>query len=91
MLDFNTESQITNNKQTTDPEKIRVETRVKTKDRVIALIKEDKTIATPELAVRLGISVKGVEYHLNRLKKDEIIKHVGPTKSGYWKILAKND
>lgn len=32
------------------------------------LIKEDNTITTKQLALRLGITEKGVEYHLRKLK-----------------------
>ncbi|WP_028298623.1 AlbA family DNA-binding domain-containing protein [Olivibacter sitiensis] len=69
-------------------ENTRVETKP-TRDKIIELIKEDKTITTPELADKLGITVKGVEYHLDRLKKDNIIRHVGPTKAGAWEILKE--
>lgn len=67
----------------------RVEVKESTRDKIIELIKEDKTIAAPELAKKLGITIKGVEYHLNRLKNDRVIKHFGPTKAGVWEILKE--
>lgn len=69
-------------------ENTRVETK-STRDKIIELIREDKSITTPELANKLGITVKGVEYHLDRLKKDSIIRHVGSTKAGAWEILKE--
>lgn len=29
----------------------------------------------------------GVKYHLNNLKKNHIIKRIGPDKGGYWEII----
>lgn len=69
-------------------ETTRVETK-STRDKIIELIREDKRITTAELADKLEITVKGVEYHLDRLKKDNIIRHVGPTKAGEWQILKE--
>lgn len=69
-------------------ETTRVETK-STRDKIIELIREDKRITTAELADKLEITVKGVEYHLDRLKKDNIIRHVGSTKAGAWEILKE--
>jgi ATP-dependent DNA helicase RecG len=61
--------------------------RVKTRDEIILLIEEDNTITTYQLALKLGITEKGVEYHLGKLKSDNILKRVGSTKAGHWEIV----
>jgi ATP-dependent DNA helicase RecG len=38
------------------------------------------------LAELLGLTIKGIEYHLTKLKKQGIIERIGPNKGGYWKI-----
>jgi len=42
------------------------------------LVREEPQVSTDELARRLGITRKGVEWHINRLKKDGLLKRVTP-------------
>jgi ATP-dependent DNA helicase RecG len=44
-------------------------------------------ITIPELAVLLGISYKGVQYHITAMKKEGMITRIGSRKAGSWKIL----
>jgi predicted HTH transcriptional regulator len=37
--------------------------------------------------LEIGISAKGVEYHLSKLQSDKVLMRVGADKGGYWKIL----
>lgn len=67
----------------------RVKTRVKTRDKILELIKENREISTTEMAETIGITKKGIEYHLNILRKEKIIEHIGPNQGGYWKILEE--
>jgi ATP-dependent DNA helicase RecG len=39
------------------------------------------------MAARIGISSDGIKYHLEKMKPDGRIRHVGPTKGGHWEIL----
>lgn len=43
--------------------------------------------ARRELAKQLGLSPDGVKYHLDKLRVAGVIRHVGPTKIGYWEVL----
>ncbi len=63
--------------------------RVKTREKVIDLIKNNPKITTAELAEILEITVKGVEWNLAKLKEKGIIKRIGPAKGGYWKVVEK--
>ena len=47
----------------------------------------NKDITITELATMLGITYKGVQYHITAMKKAGILKREGSGKSGYWKVL----
>jgi ATP-dependent DNA helicase RecG len=54
--------------------------------KIINAIEKNIHITTPMLAELLGLTIKGIEYHLTKLKKQGIIERIGPNKGGYWKI-----
>lgn len=65
----------------------RVETRVKTRDKLLNLLQDTPDISSPDLAEILGISLKGVEWHLSKLSNEGIIRHIGPRKGGHWEVI----
>lgn len=58
-----------------------------TQEMILNLIKINPEVTRNELANEIGITTEGIKYHLTQLRKKRIIKHFGPTKAGYWKIL----
>ena len=40
-----------------------------------------------QLAKVIGITPDGIKKQLEKLKKENRIKHVGPTKGGHWEII----
>ena len=58
-----------------------------TKARLLELIRQQPSITTPALATAIGLSAHGIKYHLSQLKRSGILRHVGPTKGGYWEII----
>ncbi len=58
-----------------------------TQEKLVFLLTNNPMMTRRELAVSVGISSDGVKYHLNTLKAAGIIKHVGSTKAGHWKVL----
>jgi ATP-dependent DNA helicase RecG len=54
--------------------------------KIMKLIKEKPFINAAELGKELHMTESGVRYHLARLKQEGILKRVGSTKAGYWKI-----
>ena len=40
-----------------------------------------------ELSMELGISIKGVEWQIKRLKDEGVLQRVGPDKGGYWEVM----
>ncbi len=70
-------------------EKTREKTVEKTREKIIAAMRQDPTITIKELAMKIGITVKGIEWQINELKKMGKIRRVGSKKSGRWEILEK--
>ncbi len=71
--------------------KTRVKTRAKTKKLIIEVISQNAMITIPELAETLGISDKGIEYHIANLKKEGLLDREGPTHGGKWIVIANID
>jgi predicted transcriptional regulator containing an HTH domain and an uncharacterized domain shared with the mammalian protein schlafen len=47
---------------------------------------EQPSITVKMIAQQLGLSVGGVRYHINKLKKDGVVEHIGSSKKGTWVI-----
>lgn len=58
-----------------------------TRERILALLKADPRTTRRRMAEQIGITPDGVKYHLAKLRKAGIIRHVGPTKAGRWEVL----
>ena len=59
------------------------------KDEIIKYIIDNKGITIAELAVLLGMTNKGVQYHIAALQKEGILIRKGSRKSGHWVIINK--
>lgn len=51
-------------------------------------MRQNRKITLPELAAKIGVTLKGVEYHVRILKRNGTLERVGPNKGGHWKIVA---
>ena len=60
-----------------------------TRDRLIALIKENPRITRASLSEQLGISSSNVQFHIERLKSEGVIERVGSSRNGYWKFPSE--
>jgi len=69
----------------------RVIAREETGEQIITLIKADSSITMKEMAKRVGISQKGIEWQIQQLKKTGRLQRIGPTKGGHWEIIGGND
>lgn len=68
--------------------KTRVETPVETtQETVMRLMRENPSITQRSLAEKLGLSDGGLKYHIDKMRRAKRIRHVGPTKAGYWEVL----
>jgi len=59
----------------------------KTVGKLLDLLKENPKITREKLANLTGLSIRGGEYNLNKLKQDGVIKRIGPAKGGHWEII----
>ena len=57
------------------------------RERILALLRAEPRITRRLMAERIGLTPSGVKYHLTKLRKEGIIRHVGPTKAGRWEVL----
>ena len=57
----------------------------------MALIIANPSITTAELANRVGITTKGVEWQIGRLRKMGILERTGPAKGGHWQVVETGD
>ena len=61
--------------------------KIKTKDRIVLLLKSNPRHTTSTLAEATGVSAKAIEKHLSNLRKEGTITREGPAHGGYWKVL----
>jgi ATP-dependent DNA helicase RecG len=52
------------------------------------LLGDRPEITSSELAAELGITGKGVEWQLSRLRTSGRIRRVGPDKGGHWEVVS---
>lgn len=57
-----------------------------TTDKILKLITEDPRHSAKSIAESIGMSAKGVEKQLAKLKAQGIIRRIGPAKGGRWEI-----
>ena len=60
--------------------------RGKTRDIILGLLSKHPFFTTADLAATIGISAKGIEKHLSKLKSEGVLKRIGPDKGGHWKV-----
>jgi len=61
----------------------------KTEEKILKVISENKFVTIAELAKTLQVSNTTVENNIAKLKKNGLLKRVGPAKGGHWKIVEK--
>jgi ATP-dependent DNA helicase RecG len=67
----------------------RVKTRVKTGVRILDLMRSNPTITREELAGALGLTIKGIDWQIARLKRKGGLRRVGPDVGGRWETVEK--
>ena len=64
----------------------RVETE-KTRAEILKLLKQCPMMTMRQIAAKLNISLKGIEWQISKLKSEGLIRHIGPNKGGRWEII----
>jgi ATP-dependent DNA helicase RecG len=62
------------------------ETVEETVEIILNSMKENPKVTTKELQNKTGLSRRGVEYHIDKLKKGNVIMRIGSTKAGEWRL-----
>jgi ATP-dependent DNA helicase RecG len=68
-------------------EEIAIKTVEETVEELLKLFKSDPKLTVSKLEKQIGLSRRGIEYHIANLKKEGKLKRIGSTKSGYWKVI----
>ena len=63
----------------------------KTEDRIVELLRENPKHTTKTLAEAIGITTKGIEKQLSKLKSQGRIERIGSAKGGVWKVISVSD
>ena len=58
----------------------------KTVEKILTLIKNNPQVTIKEISSYTGLSRRGVEWNIDKLKKECRIKRVGPARGGHWEI-----
>ena len=56
-------------------------------EKILELIKQNPKISAAGIAMKIGISSRGVEKQIKKLREAGIIKRNGADKGGYWEIV----
>lgn len=54
--------------------------------KILTLPSENPKMSIPELASALNMSVGGIRYQIDKLKKSGALERIGADKGGYWKV-----
>ena len=64
-------------------------TREKTREKIIRFLRENNALTIEELAEKLGMSEKGVEWHIAILTRKGILVRIGGRKEGHWEVKSE--
>ena len=65
------------------------ERKKQTRVKIIDLIRQNPSITIPEIAEKIDLTIKGVEWNIKILKKEGILQRVGSLKGGHWEVKGK--
>ena len=57
------------------------------REKILELLRENPKLTTAGLAQAVGISSKGVEKQLAHLKREGLLRRIGPDKGGHWEVV----
>ena len=60
---------------------------LKSSQKILELISASPIITISEIANRLGMTKRGVDKNIKRLKEQGVIRRVGPDKGGHWEVI----
>ena len=63
---------------------------MKSREKILLLLKDHPKYSAKKLADAIGITEKGVEKQLAKLKAEGLLKRIGPDKGGEWVVLEES-
>ena len=60
----------------------------KSSEKILAAIASSPDISARQITEVIGMSPRGVEKQLDKLRVQGVIRRVGPDKGGYWEIVT---
>ena len=60
-------------------------------EKILALIRSNPQITQKEIMEKTGLTRRGVEWNLKKLKNENKIRRVGPDKGGHWTLLEPKE
>lgn len=60
---------------------------VKGSVKILEAIRANRNVSAKEISQALGLSLRGVEKQLSKLKERGHLRRIGPAKGGYWEIV----
>lgn len=66
------------------------EKKMKSREKILALLSQDNTLSAAALAEQIGITPKAVEKQIAKMKADGVLRRIGPDKGGYWQVIEKS-
>ena len=57
------------------------------REKILELLRENPKLTTAGLTQAVGISSKGVEKQLAHLKREGLLRRIGPDKGGHWEVV----
>jgi predicted HTH transcriptional regulator len=57
------------------------------REKILELLRENPKLTTASLAQEVGISPKGIEKQLAHLKREGLLRRIGPDKGGHWEVV----
>ena len=54
---------------------------------ILQIISQNPDMTQKEIAEKLGWKINRVKYHVNRMRQHNIIKRVGTSHKGHWKVV----
>jgi len=61
----------------------------KTVEKILIIISNNPQITQKELAEITGLTKRGIDWNLTKLKSKGLIERIGPDHGGYWKVIEK--
>jgi len=63
----------------------------KTTEKILSVLQKNPSISVNEIAEKLGISHHTIDWNFRKLRKDKLIRRIGPDKGGQWEVLRSID